>query len=58
MTTTNSYFEGGFNSAGVFAYGAAATQHCINGVGPDEPDATWDTTFRGCDYVDFAAWYV
>ena len=55
-TTTGSHYDGGYNSAGFFIW-ACGTLTLTDGDGPDEPDATWDVTYSGCDYIDHAGWW-
>ena len=54
MTITNCHYDGGYSSAGVYSF-AVASAFRLDGEGPDEPDATWEVTYQGCDFVDHAS---
>ena len=50
-TETNSFYDGGFTSAGVFVY---LVPYClwVDGNGRVEPDAHWTWTLESCTFVD------
>ena len=41
----------------VLSYIAVNTQLRVGGMGPDEPDATWELTSQRCTYKNSASFY-
>lgn len=56
LTVTGNHYEGG-NSVGIFSY-CIGSFFRVDGEGPDEPDASWISTYRECTWVDHAAFWM
>ena len=50
-TETNSFYDGGFTSAGIFTY-IVPKALWVDGNGRVEPDAHWTWTLESCTFVD------
>eukprot|EP01045_Picozoa_sp_COSAG04_P012063 COSAG04_NODE_797_length_10240_cov_3.294547_5_plen_357_part_00 len=57
LAITNSHWDGGFSSAGVFTYALSGSVSYVDANGEDEPDARWEVTSQGCDFVDHGGFY-
>ena len=45
-------------AVGILSYNTLLTQCRVGGMGPDEPDATWEFSLQRCTYENSAAFYI
>ena len=56
VTLQDNWHDGGA-AVGILTYMAILTQWRVGGVGPDEPDATWEFSLQRCTYQNAASFF-